>query len=192
MFLFRNRLATGAIIAIIMSGIKVAFDIVYGLLKALKLQLLLSALFVGAILFLTKVLPENQTLLFVFIGFVALGFFYAVLGNVNRVKKLFSGANKRRTEKLKERAEREEQEEFKQKREEQIRQEEREKIEQERLLIQNGQASVPKKTESYPKYYKVKQNNNYVMAEYRDRYELYVKKDGKLFKVRTDKKGDYL
>lgn len=40
----------------------------------------------------------------------------------------------------------------------------------------------------YPKYYSVRQNRDYVMAEYEDRYELFVKRDGGLQKVRTDYK----
>ena len=40
----------------------------------------------------------------------------------------------------------------------------------------------------YPKYYNVKQNKNYVMAEYEDRYELYLKTQSGLSKVRTDYK----
>lgn len=40
----------------------------------------------------------------------------------------------------------------------------------------------------YPKYYAVKQNRNYVMAEYEDRYELFVKCNGGLKRVRTDYK----
>lgn len=40
----------------------------------------------------------------------------------------------------------------------------------------------------YPKYYAVKQNRNYVMAEYEDRYELFVKYNGGLKRVRTDYK----
>lgn len=43
-------------------------------------------------------------------------------------------------------------------------------------------------TIKYPIYYTVKQNNNYVMAEYSDRFELYKKTSTGLVKVRTDKK----
>ncbi len=39
-----------------------------------------------------------------------------------------------------------------------------------------------------PKYYKVRQNTDYVMAEYSDRYELFKIVDGRLVYVRTDKK----
>lgn len=40
----------------------------------------------------------------------------------------------------------------------------------------------------YPVFYKVKQNHDYVMAEYQDRYELYKKTSNGLTRVRTDYK----
>ena len=40
-----------------------------------------------------------------------------------------------------------------------------------------------------PKYYRVKQNPNYIMAEYSDRYELYYKTVNGLKKIRTDYKN---
>ena len=40
-----------------------------------------------------------------------------------------------------------------------------------------------------PRYFRVKQNPNYVMAEYSDRYELYLITPQGLRKVRTDLKG---
>ena len=42
--------------------------------------------------------------------------------------------------------------------------------------------------EEKPKYFKVKQNPNYIMAEYMDRYELLVKTESGLKLVRTDYK----
>lgn len=45
--------------------------------------------------------------------------------------------------------------------------------------------SVQKK---YPVYYKAAQNENYVFAEYEDRYELFLKTDGGLKYIKTDYK----
>ena len=42
----------------------------------------------------------------------------------------------------------------------------------------------------YPVYYAVKQNRNYIMAEYADRYELYFKDRNGLKKIRTDLKTE--
>ena len=48
------------------------------------------------------------------------------------------------------------------------------------------QTSNPK----YPQYFLVKQNPNYIMAEFEDRYELYEKTDKGLVKIRTDQKAN--
>jgi len=42
--------------------------------------------------------------------------------------------------------------------------------------------------QAYPKYYRAKQNPNYVFTEYEDRYELFKMTDGKYVYVRTDYK----
>lgn len=183
----------GAIIALGIAGIKIAFDIIYKVLKVLKLQLLLSVLFVGLVLYFTNVLfnPENKAVTYIWIVFLALGFFYAVIGNVNRIKKLFSGFEKNRKEKLKNRVEQEQIEEEKQKIIEEKKELEQLKVEIDQQKVSpKDEIKVSKIKERYPKYYRVSQNKDYVMAEYKDRYELYLKKDGKLFKVRTDAKKE--
>ena len=53
---------------------------------------------------------------------------------------------------------------------------------EEEMVVDLPKASV------YPKYYAVRQNKNYIMAEYSDRYELYKIENGKMFKKRTDYK----
>lgn len=51
------------------------------------------------------------------------------------------------------------------------------------------QGKRKKEKESYPKFYTVEGNNDFFMAEYKDRFELYhMDGDGKLTFVRTDKK----
>jgi hypothetical protein len=42
--------------------------------------------------------------------------------------------------------------------------------------------------QTYPKYYKVRSNQNQLMAEFSDRYELYEKINGAWVQIRTDKK----
>lgn len=46
------------------------------------------------------------------------------------------------------------------------------------------------KTEEQPKYFRVKQNPKYVMAEYTDRYELFLDTGSGYEYVRTDYKGE--
>lgn len=49
-------------------------------------------------------------------------------------------------------------------------------------------SEIKTKKEVYPKYFKAKQNPNYVFAEYEDRYELFKIEKGKYAHVRTDYK----
>ena len=194
MFTFKNRLATGTFIAVLVGALKVAFDIIYKVLKVLKLQLLLSVLFVGAILFLTKVIPENSTVFWLFIAFVALGFFYAVIGNMMRIKKFFRKYKKDKQEVRKEKEEKEKA--YLEKEREKAQKLEEAKSEKENnKVIESQKEDIQKRkysfSDKYPRYYAVSQNKQYVMAEYRDRYELYLKKDGKLFRVRTDLKKEF-
>ena len=63
------------------------------------------------------------------------------------------------------------------------------KIERESNEPKEEKTSSPNQTEEgKPKYYRVKQNPQYVMAEYSDRYELYYRTESGLKKVRTDYK----
>ena len=57
--------------------------------------------------------------------------------------------------------------------------------EQIEIANENG---VKEKQISYPIYSKVRQNNNYIMAEFEDRYELYFNSEKGLIRVRTDYK----
>lgn len=52
----------------------------------------------------------------------------------------------------------------------------------------NSAMQVEVKKEEKPVYYEVKQNKNYVMAEYSNRYELYLKTESGLTLIRTDLK----
>ena len=50
------------------------------------------------------------------------------------------------------------------------------------------QAQVQVQVNEQPQYFRLKQNPNYVMAEYPDRYELFKVDNGSMVKVRTDYK----
>ena len=53
-----------------------------------------------------------------------------------------------------------------------------------------GTSGIAVSEPKYPVYYAVKQNQNYIMAEYADRYELYFKDRNGLKKIRTDLKTE--
>ncbi len=55
-----------------------------------------------------------------------------------------------------------------------------------RSFVQSNNEVKPKDS---PKYYTVRQNSNYIFAEYNDRYELFLKTPNGLKHVRTDRKG---
>ncbi len=55
--------------------------------------------------------------------------------------------------------------------------------------VAQPQPAPQPKASNQPTYYLVKQNSNYVMAEYDDRYELYRRTPNGLQKIRTDYKG---
>ncbi|MBQ0099531.1 MAG: OadG family protein [Firmicutes bacterium] len=173
MFFFRHRIAFGAIIALVVGAVKVALDIVYKVLKLLKIQFLAAVLFVGAILFIFKVIPENTKVLITLIVFVALGFLYFIFGNMHRINKFFSKFQR---------------ESKKSEKEENSKEELKEEVitKQEEQNIENNREETIK--QDYPKYYAVKEHKNYVMAEYQDRYVLYRRENGKLYKIRTDRK----
>lgn len=59
-------------------------------------------------------------------------------------------------------------------------------------MVQGGgnyAALQPEIKPEKPKYYRVRQNPKYVMAEFADRYELYLETNGSLQYIRTDYKG---
>lgn len=55
-------------------------------------------------------------------------------------------------------------------------------------MAQEQYNSPPSDVQEKPRYYRVKQNSNYVMAEYSNRYELYLITPNGLKKIRTDYK----
>lgn len=174
MFFFRHRIAFGALITIIVGAVKVALDIAYKVLKLLKLQFLVGVLFVGAILFIFKVIPENTKVLITFIVFATIGLIYFVVGNLHRINKFFNKFHKERDEK-EEKIEREK--------------EEISRIIEEEEKIKHEKEEEKEEKQKYPKYFAVKEHKGYVMAEYEDRYVLYRRENGKLYKVRTDRKS---
>ncbi len=155
------------------------FQWIYNLLSYVYLQYAMLILCVGAILWLTGVFQTSPAVKTIF--FVALGI-SIVLAVFFTIKKLFNLGKKEEKdvgdvsdvvkEEFPTEREAEKQEPFEPRYKEPI-----EDIEDRIIPV-------------YPKYYRVKQNNNYVMAEYADRYELFYDTGKGLMKVRTDyKKG---
>ena len=166
MILYRSRLIWG----IIKRLFGAVFGVLYKIISVFNLQLTLLLLLVGLVLYATGVFENNQTFLLIYQLVLISSVVYAL---ITTVRKLL-GLNKDKKEKVK-------RSKGVQMVSEEIQQTQQEQ--QPQVVAMPAQSAV-----ETPTYYRVKQNPEYVMAEYMDRYELFKIVDGKLKKVRTDYK----
>lgn len=134
----------------------------YAVISLLNLQLTLFIAVIGLLLYLTGVLTDDSMVKTVVIVLGVLSVIYAIIATVYKI----FGLGKKKTTRQKP-----EKVMVKAESQEQTRVEEPIKI-----------------VESKPRYYKVKQNQNLIMAEYDDRYELFEVVNGRMKKIRTDYK----
>ncbi len=146
-------------------AVKVIFEAVYKVLSFFNLQFTLLVGFLGLILYVTGLFHKYPQIRVWFLVAIIASVF---LGLFLFIRKLF-----KKSKKLEDKAERGNVQTV---RVESEATETKEEIEKSSTVIQNEK----------PKYYKVAQNPNYIMAEYPDRYELYKKTPNGLVKVRTD------
>ncbi len=148
---------------------------IYSVISFVYLQYPLLVGLIGLILWLTGVFndyPVSQTVFYVVFG---LSIFASI---VLTIKRLFSPKKKKKEKDSEEESQAEE-----------------------TVKVESVQTVTIPKTErwemeaemqkaiKYPIYYKVKQNPDYVFAEYEDRYELYFNSVKGLIRVRTDYKN---
>lgn len=162
MILYKNRLIFG----VIKNLFKTLFTIIYKILALFNLQLTLLVALVGLIMYFTGVFEQNPALLITFYLLVVISIFYAILSTI---KKLL-GLNKK----------------VKKSKGAQIISEQTEKEEKTTETEQEKQEVVY--TPEKPTYFKVKNHDDFVMAEYSNRYELFKKTEKGLKKIRTDYK----
>ena len=144
--------------------VKGIFKLIYAVISLFNLQFTLFVVLLGAVLYFTGVLSSNQTVLLVFQAALIISVIYAIL---TTIKKLLGIGKKIKKSKGMQIVEPE-------------RKEEKEK----------GKDTVSvAQVEEKPKYYRVKQNPDFVMAEYSDKYELYRIGQNGLIKIRTDYKN---
>ena len=152
------------------------FGFIYKILSYVNLQPALFVAVIGAILFLTGVFKAVPILLLIFYIALIISFIYAIIATI---KAIFSGGKKDKKEKNKD----------KNKNVQIIEptvnttQENKDDINEQ----VNNNAPINADGEQ-PKYYRVKQNPNLIMAEYSNRYELFKIENQKLIKIRTDYK----
>ena len=162
MILYKNRLIFG-IIKTIFSAV---FGVLYKLIALLNLQLTLLLLLIGAVLYLTGVFEQGQTFLTLYQVLLVISAVYAV---ISTIKQLLGIEKKVKLSKGAQIIDSKVQ---------------TEKLEQPIIAPTHTQIEPQQK----PVYYRVKQNPEYVMAEYGDRYELFRVTDGQMKKIRTDYK----
>lgn len=175
MIITKSRLIIGLVTRII----KGVFKAIYSVLSIINLQWTLLALIVGIILYFTGVLNGSLAVRVIFFLLFTASVFYAIIATIGKMLGL--GKKKKNSVQI-------------------VKEEKRERLENDTdeeygLPKDDGyqkQQSAPSKpTNSQPNligYFKVKQNPNYLMAEYTDRYELFYLTSNGMKKVRTDYK----
>ncbi len=143
--------------------IKGVFKLIYKLISLFNLQFTLFVVLIGALLYFTGTLSNNQTVLLVFQAALIISVVYAILTTIKKLLGIGKKVKKSKGMQI-------------------VEPERKEQTEEEQTV------SVEQPIEK-PKYYKVKQNPDYVMAEYSDKYELYRIGQNGLIKIRTDYKS---
>ncbi len=157
-----------AILRLFVKGVVAAVKIVYRLLKALRIRALTLYLCVCGILQLVFGLFSMTEFMMIYFWF---GFIVCLM--ISLIGWLFAlrAQRLRRSEARKRKK---------------ADQEEKKRILRERM--EDKQRSV--KQQTYPVYYAVAGHEDYIFAEYTDRYELYRKENGRLVYLRTDFKQE--
>lgn len=157
MILHRSPLIFGFIKKII----KVFFTVIYKIFTFFNLQLTLLVGLIGLVFYLTGVFNSNQVVLIIFYLLLVLSIIYAITGTIKKLLGIQPRVKKSKGAQI---------------------------INEDKEDLSGSQKEVQQevKLKESPTYYTVKQNNNYIMAEYSDRYELYKKTENGLKKVRTD------
>lgn len=144
---------------------------IYSLLCVFNLQFALLVALIGIVFRFTGLFDKHNSLLIVF--FVAFIFALFLAFCLTMRKLLGIGKNKEKDRKIKIiKAEPEKEQPY----------------QQQGVKPTNIDKPKEEQVSSSPIYYRVKQNPNYLMAEFEDRYELYLQSSNGLQKIRTDYK----
>ncbi len=146
---------------------KTVFSIVYKILNFFNLIPAVFIFLLGAVLYFTGVFVKYPVILYLFEGCLIFALIYAIVATIRKLLGIDKKVKKSKGAQI--------------------------------ISGKDGGEQTPQtailppktennNTEKVPRYFRVKQNPDYVMAEYDDRYELYLIKDGNLRKIRTDYK----
>lgn len=168
--------------ALIKKIVSKVFSFIYLIISAFNLQYTLFLAILGLILFLCGVLTNNLAIAIVFYVLLGLSVIYAVVRTFRRIFGV--GKYKKSGVKIIKQESREEQSAEQEERAETFQQKVAESYVEETYQTVEQSVIQPEK----PKYFRVKQNPNYLMAEYSDRYELFLVTESGLKKIKTDYK----
>jgi predicted membrane protein len=168
----------GAIFAVIKKIVSAFFKALYAIISILNLQFLLLVGALWLILYLTGATKDNLTVKIFLVVFAVLSVIYAVVITFIKLFGLNKKEKKRGADIVRPQSAKPQEVEN-----------DKNQVEEDLPPPQPyQQESDIRKTEEQPKYFRVKQNSNMIMAEYSDRYELFDLSSGTMKKVRTDYK----
>lgn len=190
MIILGNRLIFGIIKKIIVT----VLTFVYKVLSLFNLQMTALVLLVGLVLFVTGVFERSAAALIIFCFALVLSVLGAVWFTVKRLLGLSGGKKRKGVEIIKSKGAKTDDIPPAAPAPERARPAyaEEDAPRQVSETADTAQAAPAASTESipaYPRYFAVRQNKDYIMAEYADRYELYLKDRYGLKKIRIDYKN---
>ncbi len=200
MIIYKNRLVFGIIRKIITGVLKA----VYGVISLFNLQATALVALIGIVLYATGILSANNTVLIVFCLALVFSVMFAVVTTVRKLLGISGDRKKRKGVEIMPTDDRAAGEKTDNKYFSKVYGDyayaggasaspptapERADAMYSAVTPSPAVNEPPAPTNVYPKYFAVKQNNDYIMAEYEDRYELYLKDRYGLTKVRTDYKN---
>lgn len=169
MILYKNRLILG----IIRKFFNIVFTAINAILSVFNLQLTALIALIGVVLYFTGALEGNAAFKLIYEIILILSIVYAIIATVKKML----GLGKKKVKRSKGA---------------QLVSGKDDNSQQEtNAPAVKNEVPEPIKEDNAnekPIYYRVKQNRDYVMAEYSDRYELYRIESGTLKKIRTDYK----
>lgn len=177
-------LKTGLIFGLIKKIIVSIFKAVYAILSIFNLHLTLFIGLIGLVLFLTGVFDEYPSVKTGFDIAIIVSIIIAIVVTVRKLLGLSDKKRKKNGVEIMPADEADASAVERDKNEDVVIKDER-SPRREQFATEDSE-----KPAQYPVYYEVKQNRNYVMAEYADRYELYFRDRNGLIKIRTDMKTE--
>ena len=142
----------------------------YAIISVLNLQFTLLIAVVGGVLFFTGVLKEYVIVKIIWLILLGFSVLYAILTTLAKIFGLDKVQKKKRG------------------RVQASSTQSQQPTEEKNVGVVDDNKNTNECVEETPRYYRVKQNPNMVMAEYNDRYELYDVSNGMMVKIRTDYK----